>query len=134
VTARSITSDPNTGIPDLVRSLTQDSKRLVADEIRLAKIEAKESTHRAARGAIWMALAFGASVVMLAALTIFLTTLIGRMANGHMWLGALVTGVLEIGAGVYFVKRGIKAMVAPSYSLEESRGAIVDTAHWATSR
>jgi hypothetical protein len=134
VTARSITSDPDTGIPDLVRSLTQDSKRLVADEVRLAKIETKESLHRAARGALWMALAFGASVVMLAALTIFVTTLIGRMAKGHMWLGALVTGLLEIGAGIYFVKRGAVAMVAPSYTLEESRGAIVDTAHWTTSR
>jgi hypothetical protein len=134
VTARSITSDPDTGIPDLVRSLTQDSRRLIADEVRLAKIETKESLHRAAHGALWMALAFGASVVMLAALTIFVTTLIGRTANGHMWLGALVTGLLEIGAGIYFVKRGAQAMVTPSYTLEESRGAIVDTAHWTTSR
>lgn len=134
MTARSITSDPDTGIPDLVRRLTQDSKRLVIDEVHLAKIEARESLHRAARGVLWMALAFGASVVMIAALTIFLTTLIGRIANGHMWLGALVTGVLEIAAGAYFVKRGISAMAAPSYSLEESRGALVDTAHWATFR
>jgi hypothetical protein len=134
VTARSITSDPDTGIPDLIRNLTQDSKRLVADEVRLAKIEAKESLHRATRGVLWMALAFGASVVMFAALTIFVATFIGRMANGHMWLGALVTGVVEIGGGVYLVKRGIAAMAVPSYTLEESRGALVDTANWATSR
>ncbi len=133
MTARSITTDPDTGIPDLVRRLTQDSKRLVGDEVRLAKIEAKDSLHRATRGVLWMALAFGASVVMFVALTIFLATLIGRMANGHMWLGALVTGVVEIGAGAYLVKRGISAMIKPSYTLEESRIVLADTAHWAAS-
>ena len=38
---------------------------------------------------------FGIGVVMLVALTIFLATLIGRIAAGHMWVGALVTGVGE---------------------------------------
>ncbi len=133
MTARSITTDPDIGIPDLVRRLSQDSKRLVGDEVRLAKIEAKGSLHRATRGVLWMALAFGVAVVMFVSLTIFLATLIGRVANGHMWLGALATGVLELGAGAYLVKRGISAMLKPSYTLEESRIELADTAHWAAS-
>ena len=132
MTALPISSDPDTGIPDLIRRLTQDSKRLAADEVRLAKIDAKDSLHRAARGVMWMALAFGTVVVVFVALTLFLVTLIGRTANGHMWIGALVTGALEIGIGGYLVKRGISTMTAPSYTLEESRGALVDTAHWAS--
>ena len=129
-----IRTDPDLGIPDLIRRLTQDSKRLVADEVRLAKIDATDSVHRAARGVLWMALAFGVGVVMFVALTLFVVTLIGRLANGHMWIGALVTGVLEIGVGAWLVKRGIAAMVAPSYSLEASRNALADTANWVTSR
>lgn len=132
MTARSITTDPDTGIPDLIGRLTQDSKRLVSDEVRLAKIEAKDSMRRATRGVLWMALAFGVAVVMFVALTLFLATFIGRLANGHMWIGALVTGAIELALGGYLVKRGISTMAEPSYTLEASRDALADTAHWAS--
>ena len=121
------------GITDLIRRLSDDSKRLVTDEVRLAKIEAKDSLSRATRGVLWLALAFGVSVVMLVALTIFLVTLIGRTVNGHMWVGALVTGVLELGLGGYLIKRGLAAITGPSYTLEASRLALSDTANWASS-
>jgi uncharacterized membrane protein YqjE len=132
VTARPIISDPETGIPDLIRRLTDDSKRLVTDEVSLAKIEARESVRRATKGAVWMALALGVSVVMLVALTVFVSTLIGRIANGHMWVGALITGVLELAIGFWLLKRGIATYAEPSYSLEQTRHALKDTAHWAS--
>ena len=126
-------ADLDAGITDLIRRLSDDSKRLVTDEVRLAKIEAKDSLSRATRGVLWLALAFGVSVVMLVAITIFLVTLIGRTVNGHMWVGALVTGALELGLGGYLIKRGLAAITEPSYSLEASRLALSDTANWASS-
>ncbi|MBC7671884.1 MAG: phage holin family protein [Polaromonas sp.] len=126
-------ADLDTGITDLIRRLSDDSKRLVTDEVRLAKIEAKDSLSRATRGVLWLAIAFGVSVVMLVAITIFLVTLIGRTVNGHMWVGALVTGALELGLGSYLIKRGLAAITEPSYSLEASRLALADTANWASS-
>ncbi|MEO6526225.1 MAG: phage holin family protein [Gemmatimonadaceae bacterium] len=132
MTARPILSDPDTGIPDLIRRLTVDSKRLVADEVQLAKIEAKESLHRATRGTLWLGLAFGASVIMIAALTVFVATLIGRIANGHMWVGALVTGIIELALGAWLLKRGLSTYAEPSYTLEATRHDLADTAHWAT--
>jgi sirohydrochlorin ferrochelatase len=131
VTARPIVSDPDTGIPDLIRRLTDDSKRLVTDEVQLAKMETKDSLHRVTRGVLWMGLAFGAGIVMLVALTLFLVTLIGRLANDHMWVGALVTGLVELGLGGYLVKKGIVTFAEPSYTLEHSRSALKDTADWA---
>ena len=130
---QSIMADLDAGITDLIRRLSDDSKRLVTDEVRLAKIEAKDSLSRATRGVLWLALAFGVSVVMLVAITIFLVTLIGRTVNGHMWVGALVIGVLELGLGGYLIKRGLAAITEPSYSLEASRLALSDTANWASS-
>jgi uncharacterized membrane protein YqjE len=134
VTARPIVSDPDTGIPDLIRRLTDDSKRLVTDEVQLAKLETKESLHRAGRGVLWMVLAFGAGVIALVALTILLATLIGQLDRGHMWFGALLTGIVELGLGAYLVKRGIAAYSSPSYTLAETRHALRDTAHWTTPR
>jgi uncharacterized membrane protein YqjE len=132
MTARHITTDPDTGIPDLIRRLTDDSKRLVTDEVRLAKIETKEGLHRVTRGALWMGLAFGAGVVMLVALTLFVATLIGRLANGHMWIGALITGLVELGAGAYFVRRAFASYAEPAYYMVETRHSLADTGNWAS--
>ena len=126
--------DPDTGIPDLIRQLGEDSKRLVADEVRLAKLEMQESVHRAGQGAVQLAVAFGVGIVMLVALTLFLVTLIGRLAAGHMWVGAIVTGLLEIAASILLLKRGLAVLRQPSYSLEETRAALKDTASWARRR
>jgi hypothetical protein len=116
--------DPDAGIPDLIRRLTDDSKRLVADEIHLAKLETGESVHRAGRGTLWLAVAFGVGVVTLVAFTLFLATLIGRMAAGHMWVGALVTGVLELVVAFVLVQRGLRAFREPSYTLKETRASL----------
>ena len=131
MTARPIVTDPDTGIPDLIRRLTDDSKRLVTDEVQLAKLEAKESLHRATRGALWLGLAFGVSIIMLVALTVFVSTLVGRLVNDHMWVGALATGVVELAIGFWLLKRGLATYTEPSYTLEETRSSLADTTHWA---
>jgi uncharacterized membrane protein YqjE len=128
-----ISTDPDAGIPDLLRQLGDDSKRLVADEVRLAKLEMQESMQRAGRGAVQLAVAFGIGIVMLVALTIFLATLIGRIANGHMWVGALVTGLIELAVAAVLLRRGLGVIREPSYSLEATRAALKDTAVWARS-
>jgi hypothetical protein len=130
VEAQRVPVDPNAGIPDLIRDLADDSKRLLKDEVVLAKLETKESVKRASRGALWMALAFGIGVVSLVALTLLLVTLVGQLANGHMWIGALVTGVVELALALFLIKRGMRAFKEPSYTLEETRETVKDTARW----
>jgi hypothetical protein len=122
-------SDPDAGIPDLVRRLADDGKRLVADEVRLAKIETKENVKRAGRGGIRLAVAFGIGVVALVAMTLVLVTLIGRLANGHMWVGAIVTGILELVVAVVMFKKGFKAFGEPSYTLEQTRAGLSTIRH-----
>lgn len=124
------TIDPDLGIPDLIRRLTEDSKRLVGDEVRLAKLEISENVHAGARGALWLAVAFGVGIVGLVGFTIFAVTLIGRLASGNMWVGALVVGVLELVVAGLLVKRGLAAYAKPSYTLEETRGSLRDTTAW----
>jgi hypothetical protein len=130
VEAQRVPIDPDAGIPDLIRDLTGDAKRLAKDEVLLAKLETKESVRQASKGAMWMAVAFGIGVVTLVALTLLLVTLIGRLASGHMWVGALVTGVLEVGVALFLIKRGIAAFKEPSYTLEETRESVKQTARW----
>jgi hypothetical protein len=116
--------DPDAGIPDLIHRLGDDSKRLVTDEVRLAKLEITESVHIAGKGAMWLGVAFGAGVVALVAATLLLATLIGRVIAGHMWVGALVTGLIELPLALYVIKRGLASFKEPSYSLEQTRRAV----------
>lgn len=134
MTNNRVTGDSEAGIPDLIRQLGEDSKRLVAGEVRLAKLEMKESVHRAGHGALRLMVAFGIGVVALVALTIFLVTLIGRLAAGHMWVGAIVTGLVELAVAAMLLRRGVGVLREPSYSLEETRRAIKDTAIWVRKR
>ena len=131
--ARPLVADPDAGIPDLIRRLTIDSKRLVTDEVQLARLEAKDSLHRATRGVLWLVLAFGAGVIMLVALTLLLSSLLGRLMNDHMWFGALVTGVIELAMGAWLLRKGLAAYTEPSYTLEQTRASLAETAHWTTS-
>ena len=118
--------DPDVGIPDLVRRLGDDSKRLMSDEFRLAKLETRDSVKRGGHGLLWLVTSFGVAVVAIVAFTLFLTTLIGRVASGHMWVGAIVTGLLELGLAALCVKKGLSALKEPSYSFEETRASFRD--------
>ena len=121
--------DPDAGIPDLVRRLADDGKRLVSDEIRLAKIETRENVKNAGRGGIRLALAFGIGVVAMVGMTLLMVTLIGRLANGHMWVGAIVTGIVELILAVVLIKKGVGAFAEPSYTLEDTRAALSTIRH-----
>jgi uncharacterized membrane protein YqjE len=116
--------DPDAGIPDLIHRLGDDSKRLMSDEVRLAKLEMRDNVARAGKGVLWLGVAFGIGVVALVALTLLLSTLIGRVASGHMWVGALVTGILELGLALVLIKKGLAAFAAPSYTLEQTRASL----------
>lgn len=128
--AHAVHVDPDTGITELVGQLASDSKRLVRDEILLGKLEVTENIRMGARGVLWLSMAFGIAVIALVALTITSVTLIGRLADGNYWVGALVTGVIEVGLGVFLLLRGVRRFGEPSYTLGESREEIRETAAW----
>ena len=128
--AHAVHIDPDTKITALVGQLASDSKRLVRDEILLGKLEIKESIRTGARGVLWVSMAFGVAVIALVALTIALVSLIGRIADGHYWVGALVTGIIQVALGAFLILRGVGRFGEPSYTLGESREEIRQTAAW----
>jgi uncharacterized membrane protein YqjE len=121
--------NPDAGIPDLIRRLADDSKRLMRDEVRLAKLEMHESVRGGMRGMLFLALAFGVGVVALVALTIFLSAGLGRLL-GNYWAGTLVVAALELGGGFFLVKKGLSTMTSEPATFPESRAALRETAQW----
>ena len=98
--------DPETGIPDLIRRLRDDSKRLAEDEVRLAKLELHESVHEGVHGSIWLALALAFAIVAVVALTVLLSVAIGAALGDHYWAGASIVGAVEVVVGVLMLRRG----------------------------
>lgn len=127
---RAIHVDGDTGLTELIGRLTDDSKRLVSDEVRLAKLEMASSIHRAQRGALWIAVAIGVGTIALVAFTILLTVLFGRL-TGELWIGAFITGALELMIGGWMVYHGVHVLGHTSYTLDSTRGEIKDTVAWA---
>ena len=127
---QSAVASPETGIPDLIRNLADDSKRLAGNEVRLAKLELRESLHTAAHGTLRIAVAFGVGVVALTAATVAVAAAIGQLVGHNFWLGAIVTGILELGLAGLLIKRGFGAFTQPSYTLEETRDSLKDTQAW----
>lgn len=122
--------DPNVGIPDLLRRLADDSKRLADDEVRLAKLELGENLHTGTRGVLRLAIAFGAGTVAMVAATIFLAALVGRLIGHNYWLGAMLVGLVELGAAAWLIRKGIGSFRHTSYTLKETRASLQDTRAW----
>lgn len=111
-------------VGELVTSLSDDAKQLFEAELRLAKLETGESLARAGRGSLWLAVAFGVLVVALVAFTLFVATLIGRLAGGHHWVGATVVGALNVALGAWFVVRGLRELRRAPYAMPETRAGL----------
>lgn len=123
--------DPDTGIPDLVRRLGDDSRRLAGDEVRLAKLELHESVHTSIDGSIRLALALAFGIVAAVALTVLLIVGVSAVLGHNYWAGTLIIGALELVAGVVMLMRGVSTVKSPTYSLRASRESLKDTAVWA---
>ena len=123
--------DPDSGIPDLIRRLTEDSKRLASDELRLAKLEVHDSVRTSVRGVVWISLALATGVVAAVALTVLLIAAVSAILGDNYWAGALIVGAVEVLGGWLFIRRGIAAAKVPSFTFDMSRAALKDTAAWA---
>jgi len=123
--------DPDTGIPDLVRRLGDDSRRLAGDEVRLAKLELHESVRASVAGSVRLALALAFGIVASVALTVLLILGVSAALGHNYWAGALIIGALEVVAGVLMLMRGVSTVKSPTYSLQASRESLKDTAVWA---
>ena len=123
--------DPDTGIPDLIRRLADDSRRLASDEVRLAKLELHDSVHMGVGGFVRLAVAAAFAIVAAVALTVLLVAALSALLGGNYWAGALIGGAIEVAVGAFMLRRGVTVVKSPSYTLHESRESLKDTASWA---
>ena len=89
--------------------MCESAKRLVSDEVRLARLEAAEGARPLSRGLAGVAAAFGLSVIAATAATVLAIAVVGNLA-GTLWIGALSIGLFEILLGGIFYNRGRRSL------------------------
>ena len=70
---------------------------------------------------VWLGVGLALSFVMLTALTVGLSALLGNLVFGALWLGTLLTAVLWLVVGGVLVKSGVGKLSSPPYTLPETR-------------
>ena len=126
-------TDTPASLVDLVRRLTEDSKRLAGSEIQLAKLEMTDKVHVTSKGAALYGIAFGAGVVALSALTLAVGAAL-TMAVGKVWIAALVTGAMEILVGYLVVRGGTRTFSTLSHAVPEAGREILGSTRRLTGR
>jgi uncharacterized membrane protein YqjE len=121
VAVRNVHIEPNATLGDLLSRLGDDGKRLLQDEVHLAKLEVGESVHSAARGMIWLGIGLAFAFVMLTALTVGLSAILGQIFGDSLWLGTLATAVLWLVTGGILLKMGVDRLTSPPYTLPQTR-------------
>ena len=106
-------------LAELVDSLTQDLRQLVADEVGLAKADVKESLHRGLRALVGAAVAvLGLSLM----LPFALVTLVEWLPN-HTLVAGLIAAVglllVVAGGGVIFANRRLIPLVLTRRTVQE---------------
>jgi hypothetical protein len=113
--------EPSLG--DLFGELTRETRQLVQQEVKLAKIELKESATRMGKGAGLLGASavfgIGASLALMTALIALLSTFM------PVWLAALIVAIAEGGVGFMLYRRGLaaftNAQLTPTQTIETVR-------------
>lgn len=129
--AHSSGSEPS--IADLFRSVVDDTRRLVRDEVDLARTEIGEKAHLALQEALLIlagvVLAAAGGVGLLGAVAMglahALTPLVGR--DAALWLSPLLMGASACIAGVIMLRRGVMRLRSGELVPQRTIDAVRDT-------
>lgn len=124
------TAQDDRSIPDLLRELRDESSALVRQEVRLAKVEARQEV-REAGAAVGSAVAGGAvAYVGLIALVIGLGWGLGELLGGAEWLGITIAGAVVALVGYLLLKRGRDKIQALTPPLDTTTQTLKEDKQW----
>lgn len=117
-------------IGDLIRQLTADSTALFRQEIRLAKVEVRETASAMTRDLIKIGVALGLALVGVLALTAFLIVALGDLMDNY-WLSALIVAVVYLAIGGILAKNAMNDMKKRQVKPEETIRTLQEDKAWA---
>ena len=114
---------------ELFAELTQETSTLVRQEVNLAKTEMSQKASRAGRHV--GALAAGGAVAYAGLLAILAGVIILLDEVMHLWLSALLVGVVVALVGYFLVRRGLDALKREDLAPRETIETLKEDRRWA---
>ncbi len=122
------------GLSQLLQSLVDDTRRLVRDEIDLARTELQDNARRALRETIILALGAGLTVIAFGALMASitfglaqaLTPLVGHAAA--LWLSPLIVCLASAFTGAVLIRRAVLRLKSQSLAPRRAMESVRDSA------
>ena len=113
----------------MVSELSADFKRLVQQELQLARIELTQKAARMRKGLVFVVggalLAYGGFLALIAAIVL------GMIAGGLPgWLAALAAGVVLAGFGYLFVHTGVSSLRPADLTPHHTITTLKEDAQW----
>jgi hypothetical protein len=118
------------GLSDLVRSLADDSRTLLRQEVHLAKAEVVRAARQLAVDSALLAVGAAVSAVGGLCLVVALALGLGALL-GSYWLGTLITGFLLLLVGAGFLWKGARNLRTRELVPTRTAESLREDARWA---
>lgn len=119
------------GLADLLRRLGDEASGLVRSEVKLAKLEMRESARELAGDSVLLAVALGLAVLGIGALTAAIIMILGEILGDRYWLAALLVAAVFLLASLLVAKRGIDGLKSGAIKPEATIETLQESSAWA---
>jgi hypothetical protein len=122
-------STDDRSLGQMFAELSRETRTLIQQEVQLAKTELTEKAGRMAKGAAFVVggglLAYGGLLAIIAAIVLVLIA-VGLPA----WAGALLGGIVVIGAGYLLIRSGLAALRPQELTPRQTIETLKEDAQW----
>lgn len=120
-------------IPALIRSVMDDARELVREELALARAELREEVSAAQTVGIAFAAAALLAVIGAVLLCVAIGGGIAALFNVSAWIGYGIVALLLLGGAYFFVSRG-RTRLANIRTLPKTRESLEENIQWMRSK
>lgn len=113
---------------ELFSDLSQETQRLVRDELALFKIEMSQKLSRVGKDVAFLAI--GGAVLYAGLLTVVAAVVFLLGSAIPMWVSALIVGAIVLGSGYYLVQKGLTELKRTDFAPRETISTLKGDKEW----
>ena len=114
---------------ELFSELAQETSTLVRQEVQLAKTEMGQKATRVGKDVGFLAAGGAVAYAGLLAILAGIIVLLGQVI--HMWLSALLVGLVVAGVGYFLVRKGLDALKQEDLAPRQTIETLKEDGQWA---
>jgi drug/metabolite transporter (DMT)-like permease len=114
---------------ELFSELSRETSTLVRQEVALARTELTAKASQVGKDVGFLAMGGAVAYAGLLAIIAGIIILIGNLI-GHMWLSALIVGLIIAGIGYYLVQKGLSDLKNANLAPEQTIESLKENKEW----